>query len=489
MALVQEKTGEKDEAEDLRKSASRDNLFIAVTAVLAGVFFIFIIYQIIISPEQMLPLIACGVALIVDIFLMIFSIQRKFELQKKIDEKKFDEMFAAQKASYFVLRKNFDELSQKLQNIEDSTNSLPANEIVNAQKALAKVTINRNKENTDALMNSNDVLVEKFIELEEKINGNNDLLVGEEKKLIDSTRDALIQNNQEIKYLLSDVSTEIKSLKADLKAIESQQRLAPQQPVMMAFQAMPQQMGMMPQMQPMQYVMNQPNIMNPEPVKSPKHENINTEETVPKVDDNPKSLAEQTPASAVEDIQVTKETSASKVEDMLAPESEEKPTSVAEEITIAEDAKEPAEEESISTAAEEPAAEEPAVEEIPLAEEKQESVAEKVLDEEQVQATEKAAPSIEETPAPQDPNRTMSPDEIAALFASMGGGDESTEDSPKEEIKTEEPKPDEEPIVEEKIDEQVLEEPSAESSNDVDMSDPNRQLSPDEIAKLFASMS
>ena len=79
-----------------------------------------------------------------------------------------------------------------------------------------------------------------------------------------------------------------------------------------------------------------------------------------------------------------------------------------------------------------------------------------------------------------DPNKTMSPDEIAALFANMGGGNEpAASEEPKEEPKAEEaepePEPEKSPVQEEKP-------PMP------DLSDPNKTLSPDEIAALFANM-
>ena len=60
-----------------------------------------------------------------------------------------------------------------------------------------------------------------------------------------------------------------------------------------------------------------------------------------------------------------------------------------------------------------------------------------------------------------DPNKMMSPDDIAALLANMGGDDT--------------PAAEPEPVVEEKP-------PMP------DLSDPNKQMSPDEIAALFANM-
>ena len=83
-----------------------------------------------------------------------------------------------------------------------------------------------------------------------------------------------------------------------------------------------------------------------------------------------------------------------------------------------------------------------------------------------------------------DPNRQLSADEIAALFASANAGATEPESEPAEEVITEPvtdapQAPEPEPVVEPS--------PAAEAVADTTNSDPNRQLSADEIAALFAS--
>lgn len=98
------------------------------------------------------------------------------------------------------------------------------------------------------------------------------------------------------------------------------------------------------------------------------------------------------------------------------------------------------------------------------------------------EANDENLPEEELSPMPDlsDPNRAMSPDEIAALFANMGNDDNADKaGEPVEE--TVEPEDIPEPIEEpEAVKEAPLqpEEPA----------DPNKALSPDEIAALFASM-
>ncbi|MGN0436171.1 MAG: hypothetical protein ACI4D8_06060 [Wujia sp.] len=84
-------------------------------------------------------------------------------------------------------------------------------------------------------------------------------------------------------------------------------------------------------------------------------------------------------------------------------------------------------------------------------------------------------PIVAEEPA--DPNKMLSPDEIAALFAAASPASVAEPES--------EPTPDpvKEEIAEEPIQEEIKEEPVDETPTD-----PNKMLSPDEIAALFASM-
>ncbi len=83
-----------------------------------------------------------------------------------------------------------------------------------------------------------------------------------------------------------------------------------------------------------------------------------------------------------------------------------------------------------------------------------------------------------------DPNRPLSADDIAALFAQAGGAEEEPVVAPEE--------PTEEVLVPQDVvpeEEQVEEKPEdALASSGVDLSDPNRTLSADDIAALIASL-
>ena len=82
-----------------------------------------------------------------------------------------------------------------------------------------------------------------------------------------------------------------------------------------------------------------------------------------------------------------------------------------------------------------------------------------------------------------DPNRQLSADEIAALFASANAGATEPESEPAEEVITE-------PVTEApRVPEpEPVSEPEPAKSPVVDLNNTNRNLTPDEIAALFSSM-
>ena len=82
-----------------------------------------------------------------------------------------------------------------------------------------------------------------------------------------------------------------------------------------------------------------------------------------------------------------------------------------------------------------------------------------------------------------DPNRQLSADEIAALFASANAGATEPESEPAEEVITE-------PVTEapQAPEPEPVSEPESAKSPVVDLNNTNRNLTPDEIAALFSSM-
>ena len=343
-----------------------------------------------------------GMIILIMSYILISSIVQIQYNKMREEREEHDNLFKSQKASYLIIRKSFDEIFQRLESLEKSI-KLPTEELITAQKAIAKVNISRSKENTDALMNSNDKLLEKVFEFEDMLDENN-------KKLLESQNQITEQQMKDVMLKQQEINAAIKELQLSLKneMLQAINTIATTQP-----QNIPQQMS----------------------------QNISQVE-ISKVD-------QAIPIKIEGDTEL-------KFEEPVIEEP------IAEEPLMEEPiAEEPLIEEPIG---EEPLMEEPIIEE-PIVEEP-------IMEE---------APAEEVPPMPDlsDPNKVMTPEEIAALIANTGAEEPVAED-----LVAEEPVA-EEPIAEEPIMEKA---PVEEAPPMPDLSDPNKVMTPDEIAALIANM-
>lgn len=114
--------------------------------------------------------IVLGLVLLITAFIAVWVLVRSIlNLETAREEKimeHLENLYKSEKASYLMMKSRFQELEEKLAVIQQNS-KIPSEEIINAQKGIAKVIINRSKENADAIINSNDQLLERLDELEE----------------------------------------------------------------------------------------------------------------------------------------------------------------------------------------------------------------------------------------------------------------------------------------------------------------------------------
>ena len=407
-------------------------------------------------------LVIAGLA-VIDLVCLYVVINGLFALREMKDarnEEQYDSVFKSEKASYLMLKKYFEEIEDKLNYLEKAA-KVPTEEIVNAQKGIAKVIINRNRENTEALINSNEQVMEQFTECSSTIADITKLLSAYKDEIVSEQKKTEEVNEQSIQVKMQDLLIQMKDMELRLnQAINQIQKVNYQQPMVApTYIQQPQVNVAQPEEKPVENV--QPEIKAVEKVEAETMSEpdlgvdmsvLENSDEVGSLDvasdmgspDVPDSLDVDASGLDIPDDLNPDAVDLAAAEDVLAdleiPEVNEEPTITTRQTSEPE----PVVEASV------PVEPEPTVEE-PVAEEK---------------------PPM---PDLSDPNKKMSPDEIAALFANMSG------DAPKEEVK-EEPKPVEpEPAVEEPVAEEKPPMP--------DLSDPNKTMSPDEIAALFANMS
>ena len=145
--------------------------------------------------------------------LLVTYIHRMKNEEKAHSDEQVEELLRTGKANYLMQKK----LAEKIDNIGEKV-VIPADEIITAQKAIAKLTLARNKENTDALMHSNEQVIEKTLEVEERLSENNQQIIDMQKNLMDEKLQELTQSQ---KLVLDNLNAVKESLQSDMQDVLS----------------------------------------------------------------------------------------------------------------------------------------------------------------------------------------------------------------------------------------------------------------------------
>ena len=428
------------------------------------------LYAMVNFPKMFIVLAVLAVADLICLYVAINGIISVYETKYTRREEQYESIFKSEKASYLMLKKYFEEISVKLAYMEEAS-KIPTEEIVNAQKGIAKVIIKRSHENTDALMNSYEQLMDQFTTFQQGIDGLGTVAGAYKEEILSAYKDEKSPapkdeevhdhaQDKETVAKLQEIILAIKDMELRLnQTIMNSQKVVVSQPQVSVPVAAP----VVPQPAPQNHVEEVPaepeispepeESMEPDPEISPDLQE--SMEPEPEISPEPEESMEPEPEESMEpDPEILPDIPE---EESFEPE-EEPPVMAADEIIP------PDPEESIEEAEE-------LVEPDPIPEDA-------IVEE----ANEENLPEEELSPMPDlsDPNRAMSPDEIAALFANMGNDDNADKAG----------EPVEETVEPEDIPEPI-EEPGAVKEAPLqpeEPADPNKALSPDEIAALFASM-
>ena len=429
--------------QNIKQKKDSYNLRIVTAVLVLTVLVLGELYVMINYPSNYVALIVLTVVALADIYILIASaIQKNYK--KEIDQyEQYDNLFKSEKASYLVTRKSFEDIADQLDRIEEAAGS-PTKDIIDAQKSIAKVTISRNKENSDALMNSNDKLLEQIFNLSDRLDNLEKNVLEQQRIIVENANKDLMLKQQEMAAFVKEMELSIhNTILAEVGKING----APA----VAYTAAPVQPS---SAAPVEEVTPEAPIdeVTPEEPEAPINEVMSEEPAT-----EPETTVEDMPDLAEDDLL--------NIDALFGnDEAAETTKEVAEETGSPEENNEPEPEEpvgfddTLGFADEEP--EEPA-----FTEEMVNTIDEPVME------------------MNSNPNHMMTPEEIAALIANADAAAEEapvvTEDAISEES---------EPITEEEpVSEPVVEEPAAEPVIEAN-SDPNHMMTPEEIAALFANM-
>ncbi len=451
--------------QNIKQKKDSYNLRIVTAVLVLTVLVLGELYVMINYPSNYVALIVLTVVALADIYILIASaIQKNYK--KEIDQyEQYDNLFKSEKASYLVTRKSFEDIADQLDRIEEAAGS-PTKDIIDAQKSIAKVTISRNKENSDALMNSNDKLLEQIFNLSDRLDNLEKNVLEQQRIIVENANKDLLLKQQEMAASVKEMELSIhNTILAEVGKINGAPAVAytaapvqpssaapveevtPEEPEAPINEVMPEE----PEA-PIDEVM-------PEEPEAPIDEVMPEEPEAPINEVMPEEPATE-PETAAEDMPDLAEDDLLNIDALFGnDEAAETTKEVAEETGSAEENNEPEPEEpvgfddTLGFADEEP--EEPA-----FTEEMVNTIDEPVME------------------MNSNPNHMMTPEEIAALIANADTAAEEepvvTEDAISEES---------EPITEE----EPVSEPAAEPVIEAN-SDPNHMMTPEEIAALFANM-
>ena len=376
----------------MKKKDTKARMQIIFGALILALFFSVELYMMINYSDKYL--IIAGIALVELIFLYVI-IQGIFALKEEKEirnEAQYDNVFKSEKASYLMLKKYFEEFEDKLNYLEKAS-KVPTEEIVNAQKGIAKVVMNRTRQGSEAMLNSTEQIADQLAEVQKQSEAFQSLLSSCKEEIIAVQKSAGNSSEKSVQMQIQDLVVQMKDMELRLNAALSQNQKV-------IVQSAPASFGT---------TSDEKSFLNEVMADEVADTDDDLEETV-----EPEPVVVPEPNSAPEPV--------------AAPEPIPEPESVAAPEPIPEPepvvAPEPASDSNRSLSPDEIAAlfanmgndstseakEEPVQEPAPEVIEKP-TVAEK---------TEAPADSTQPMPDSSDPNKTLSPDEIAALFANMG---------------------------------------------------------------------
>lgn len=146
-----------------------------------------------------------GILAVVTLYLLLDNLFKLDSQKKKEFEEYYENLAKTEKATYLMLKKNFGDLEDRI-NVLEKTLKVPTEDIINAQKAVAKVTINRSRENSDAILNSNDNLMEELIKLRSYLENANSDMKGMQKSLVSEQTKEMLLKQQEILTGIKDMA-------------------------------------------------------------------------------------------------------------------------------------------------------------------------------------------------------------------------------------------------------------------------------------------
>lgn len=159
-----------------------------------------------------------GIISLMFLYLILSGVFRLRDMKEEQIKENYINIMKVQKASYLLLKNYSGKMNEKPV-VNNQVSAASNEEIINAQNKFAKLIINRNHENTEALMNSNDQVMKLLEQYTNQITqSNKENLEAHVKELEDNFRDfvgkqeQLLEENKEMEKRITDLIMQTQQL-------------------------------------------------------------------------------------------------------------------------------------------------------------------------------------------------------------------------------------------------------------------------------------
>lgn len=210
---------------DSQKKKDSSGIGIIAGTIIMSTALLFTLYEMASNPSNIV-LIGGGaavaiIAAAVTVLLSHMNIVKRYE---KINHE-YEDVSKSEKASYLIMRKSFNDIDARLAALEKQ-GAMPSDDIIKTQKAVAKVTINRSRENAEAILRADDVLSEKLDSVLDAISNLKAAGAGDE---LSATNEKVDFDTTELQSVIEQKIEELKEeLKNNTSGVDISEALAQQ---------------------------------------------------------------------------------------------------------------------------------------------------------------------------------------------------------------------------------------------------------------------
>lgn len=137
--------------ENTPKKVAKPRLQLVISVLVATSFILAELYVMINQPANVILMVGISVLLLIAVYFVIDAVVDCVNEKEVATREQYDNIYRSEKASYMLLKKNLEEISRMIQDASENKQSDNTQEIVNAQKALAKISLNKNRENAEMI--------------------------------------------------------------------------------------------------------------------------------------------------------------------------------------------------------------------------------------------------------------------------------------------------------------------------------------------------